>query len=123
MPAFPRTSSATSGLSFCGIIDEPVADVLGERGEAELGRRPEDELLADPREMDEADRGGVEVVEREVAVGDGVERVAQLPLGRRAAASVEPASAPAPSGLAGAASAAAAKRPRSRSSISTQASR
>jgi len=25
VPAFPRTSSATSGFSFCGIIDDPVA--------------------------------------------------------------------------------------------------
>ena len=28
MPALPRASSATSGFSFCGIIDEPVAAVL-----------------------------------------------------------------------------------------------
>jgi hypothetical protein len=25
VPAFPRASSATSGFSFCGIIDDPVA--------------------------------------------------------------------------------------------------
>ena len=29
VPALPRTSSATSGLSFWGIIDEPVAAVSG----------------------------------------------------------------------------------------------
>jgi hypothetical protein len=33
--------------------------------------------------MDEARRCRVEVVECEVPVGDGVERVAELPLGRR----------------------------------------
>ena len=31
VPALPRASSATSGLSFCGIIDEPVAAVPGRR--------------------------------------------------------------------------------------------
>ena len=31
VPAFPRASSATSGLSFCGIIDEPVAAASGRR--------------------------------------------------------------------------------------------
>ena len=29
MPALPRTSSATSGFSFCGIIEEPVATSSG----------------------------------------------------------------------------------------------
>ena len=31
VPAFPRASSATSGLSFCGIIDDPVATASGSR--------------------------------------------------------------------------------------------
>ena len=31
VPALPRASSATSGLSFCGIIDEPVAASSGSR--------------------------------------------------------------------------------------------
>ena len=31
MPALPRTSSATSGFSFCGIIEEPVAAASGRR--------------------------------------------------------------------------------------------
>ena len=72
--------------------------------------------------MDEAGGGGVEVVEREVPVGDGVERVAELALGRRQWER-RAGSAPAPSGLSDAASAAAANRLRSRSSISTHASR
>ena len=75
VPALPRASSATSGLSFCGIIDEPVAANSGSRANAELGARPEHELLADPREVREQHGDRVEVVEREVAVGDGVERV------------------------------------------------
>jgi hypothetical protein len=29
VPALPRTSSATSGFSLCGIIDEPVAASSG----------------------------------------------------------------------------------------------
>ena len=31
VPALPRASSATSGFSFCGIIDEPVAALSGSR--------------------------------------------------------------------------------------------
>ena len=53
----------------------PGRRVLGEPGEPELRRRPEDDLLADPREVHEQHGDGVEVVEREVAVRDGVERV------------------------------------------------
>ena len=56
---------------------------LGQAHEAELARRPEDELLADPRQVREQHRARVEVVEREVAVGDGVERVAHLLARRR----------------------------------------
>ncbi len=46
--------------------------------EAELGCRPQAQLLADPREVPEEHCRGVEVVGREVAIGDGVERVAHL---------------------------------------------
>jgi hypothetical protein len=31
VPPLPRTSSATSGFSFCGIIDEPVDAFSGSR--------------------------------------------------------------------------------------------
>ena len=44
--------------------------------EAELGAAPENELLADPRQVREEHGRCVEVVEREVPVGDRVERVA-----------------------------------------------
>ena len=61
----------------------PGRGVLGQPREAELARRPEHELLADPREVREEHGARVEVVEREVAVGDGVDRVAHLVRRRR----------------------------------------
>ena len=41
VPAFPRASSATSGFSFCGIIDDPVAADSGSRTKpnSELAQR------------------------------------------------------------------------------------
>ena len=41
MPALPRTSSATSGLSFCGIIDDPVDALSGSftKPNSELAQR------------------------------------------------------------------------------------
>ena len=56
--------------------------VLGQLHETELGRRPEHDLLAHSRQVAEEHRGRVEVVEREVAVRDGVDRVAHLAVGR-----------------------------------------
>ena len=83
----------SAGLAACELGDIGVqllrhhrragGGVLAEPGEAELRRRPEHELLTDPGEVDEADGRRVEVVEREVAVGDRVERVAELVRGRR----------------------------------------
>ena len=54
----------------------------GVRGlaEAELRARPEHDLRPQPREVHRADRGRVQVVQGEVAVGDGVERVRVGPL-------------------------------------------
>ena len=49
---WPRTSSAASGLRFCGMIDEPVDKASGRRDEAERLARPEDELLGQPRQME-----------------------------------------------------------------------
>ena len=59
--------------------------VLGQPREAELARRPQHDLLADPREVRVEDGDRVEVVEREVAVGDRVDRVPHLAGGRRQA--------------------------------------
>ena len=50
---------------------------LRKADEAELRGRPEDDLLADPREVREEHRGGVKVVEGEVAIRDGIDRVAR----------------------------------------------
>ncbi len=61
----------------------PGRRFLGKPREAELARRPEHELLADPREVDEERRGRVEVVEREVAIGDRIDRVAHRVRRRR----------------------------------------
>ena len=48
---------------------------VGQLAEAELGARPQHELGAQAREVGRAGRGGVEVVEHEVAAGDRVDRV------------------------------------------------
>ncbi len=86
-PADRRARLAARELGDVGVQllrhhRRPGRGVLRQPREAELGRRPEHELLADPREVREQHRRGVEVVEREVAVGDGVERVAHR-VGRR----------------------------------------
>ena len=52
---------------------------LGQFREPELRSRPEHDLLADARQVREEHRCRVEVVEREVAVGDCVDRVPHLP--------------------------------------------
>ena len=86
-PADRRAGLAARELGDVGVQllrhhRRPGRRVLGQAREAELGRRPEHELLADPREVREQHRCRVEVVEREVAVGDGVDRVAHR-VGRR----------------------------------------
>ena len=48
---------------------------VGDLAEAELVARPQHELGAEAREVGRADRRGAQVVEHEVAVGDGVDRV------------------------------------------------
>ena len=50
-------------------------EVVGGLAEAELAARPDHDLRAEPRQVRRADRRRVHVVEREVAVGDGVDRV------------------------------------------------
>ena len=53
---------------------------VGQPDEAELRRRPEHDLLGEARQVHGADRGRGERLEREVAVGDGVERVGGRPV-------------------------------------------
>ena len=82
MPALPRTSSATSGLSFWGIIDDPVDALSGSvmNPNSEVDQMTISSPIRD-RCCDQH-RGRVEVVEGEVAVGDRVDRVPHLALGR-----------------------------------------
>ena len=53
---------------------------IREFGEAELGGGPEDELFGETRCMDGRERGHVDEVDHEVAVGDGVDAVAEDPV-------------------------------------------
>src|SRR5207247_10129574 len=59
--------------------------LLRQPDEPELGRRPEHELLADPGEVRTEHRAGIEVVESEVAVADGIDRISypRAPWGRQ----------------------------------------
>ena len=79
-PALARTSSAASGLRFCGMIEEPVVKRSESLTKPNCGVAPEHDLLGEAREMHGADRGGGERLQREVAVGDGVERVRRRPV-------------------------------------------
>ena len=53
-PLLPRTSSATSGFFFCGIIDEPVANASSSSTKPNSCARPEHDLFADAREVHRA---------------------------------------------------------------------
>ncbi len=74
-PVLPRTSSAASGLRFCGMIEEPVVNSSDRPDEAELRRRPEHDFLGEARQMHRRDRRGGQRFEHEIAVGDAVERI------------------------------------------------
>ena len=73
--ALARSSSAASGFFFCGMIEEPEDHASGSSQKPTSCARPQHELGAQAREVGGAGRGGVQVVQREVAVGDGVDRV------------------------------------------------
>ena len=51
-PDLPRASSAMSGFFFCGMMLDPVEYAVVQRDEAELPRRPEDDLLGLPADVD-----------------------------------------------------------------------
>ena len=70
------------GIELLGHHRRACRRGLRERHEAELRGAPDDDLLADPREVPEQDRARIEVVEGEVPVGDRVERVCRLRSGR-----------------------------------------
>ena len=79
-PVLPRTSSAASGLRFCGMMELPVEKRVRERDEAELRTRPEHQLLRKPREVHDDERRSGERLHHEVAVGDGVDGVSRRPV-------------------------------------------
>ena len=68
LPVLARTSSAASGLRFCGMIEEPVVNLSERRAKRELRRGPQHDLLGKPRQMHGGDRAGAERLEREVAI-------------------------------------------------------
>ena len=72
-PTLARTSSAASGLRFCGMIDEPVVKASDRRDEAELRRHPQHDLLGQARQVGRADRGGRQRLQGEVASRDAVQ--------------------------------------------------
>ena len=125
-PLWPRTSSAASGLRLLGMIDEPVDQASGSVTKPNGCDRPEDDFLGQPRQMDRAQRGGVEIIDHEIAVADRVEAVGGRPVeaerrarsrrGRSGSRS-RPAP-PLPSGHSFIRARASAKRLRSRTSIS-----
>ena len=79
-PVLARTSSAASGFRFCGMIEEPVVNLSDRRDKAELRRGPHHDLLGEPRQMHGGDRRGSQRLEREVAIGHGVERIGRRPV-------------------------------------------
>ena len=56
-PVLARTSSAASGLRFCGMIEEPVEKGIRQPGKAELRRGPHHDLFRQPRQMHGCDGG------------------------------------------------------------------
>ena len=95
------------GVHLLGHDRGARGELLGRPAEAELARRPEHDLGADPRQVGGADGRGAEVVEGEVAVGDGVDRVlddrrrsrARPATASRSMSQLRPARAPEPSGI------------------------
>ena len=126
-PVLARTSSAASGLRFCGIIEEPVVNLSDSLTRPVSG---EDQITISSASRDRctaAIEAAASVSIDEVAVGHGVERIRRRPveaerLRRHVAVEIGnevPASAPEPSGDSLSRLRASAKRPRSRAAIST----
>ena len=105
-PVLARTSSAASGLRFCGMIDEPVVKASDSLIKPTSG---DDQITISSAKRDRctaAIDAGRQRLQHEIAVGDGIERIRHRPREaerlRRHARSIGndvPASAPAPSGL------------------------
>ena len=103
-----------------------MANASEQLREAELRRRPDDDLLRQPRQMRAADRGKRQEFEREVAVDTvsiefrvGSRKSSAEAVMARSIGKPVPASAAAPSGLSSMRSMASRTRDRSRPNIST----
>ena len=68
-PVLARTSSAASGLRFCGMIEEPVVKRVAKPQEADQRRGPDHDLLGKARQVHRGDRGRGQRLEHEIAVG------------------------------------------------------
>ena len=75
-----RTSSAASGLRFCGMIELPVVKASLSSTKLNGVAAPDHDLLGKARQMHAGERGGGEKFDREIAVGDGVERIGGGPV-------------------------------------------
>ena len=125
-PVLARTSSAASGFFFCGMIDEPVEKASDSLTKPNCGV---DQMTISSASRDRCvarDRRERQELQREVAVGNAVERVAgrlaeaeRLRRRCRSIGKPVPASAAAPSGLSSMRSMASRTRDRSRPNIST----
>ena len=79
-PVLPRTSSAASGLRFCGMIEEPVEKASERRTKPNCG------VVHSTISSAKRDRCVAQIaaalkgLEREVAVGDAVERIGGRPV-------------------------------------------
>ena len=79
-PVLPRTSSAASGLRFCGMIDEPVEKASESLTKPNCGVVHSTISSAKRERCVAVIAIGRERLEREVAVGDAVERIGGRPV-------------------------------------------
>ena len=79
-PVLARTSSAASGLRFCGMIELPVVNASDSRMKRNGALH---QITISSAKRDRCigrDRGGGQEFQREIAVRDGVERVGRRPV-------------------------------------------
>ena len=79
-PTLARTSSAASGLRFCGMIEEPVVNLSERRTKPNCGVTQITISSASRDRCMARDGGGGQRLEGKVAVGDGIERIGRRPL-------------------------------------------
>ena len=79
-PVLPRTSSAASGLRFCGMIEEPVVNLSVSLTRPTSGEVHITISSAKRDRCTEAIDAAAKRLHREVAVGHGVERIRRRPV-------------------------------------------